>query len=198
MTQRQPSPADGPDEPRAARAAPPANGSAERVPRPRPGADAPVVVVAGFWHRAVAALVDAAVVGPVALLCLFIAGKLTGIALPHAHRTGVDYWLDMALGGEPALWGGILLAAAVAALYLLLFQALTARTLGMRLLGLRLIDVYGEDPGLLRATVRTLGYGLCLATFSLGFVWIGFDREKRGLHDWVAGTYVVRARSLVR
>jgi uncharacterized RDD family membrane protein YckC len=26
----------------------------------------------------------------------------------------------------------------------------------------------------------------------LGFLWIGFDSEKRGLHDWIAGTYVVR------
>jgi uncharacterized RDD family membrane protein YckC len=28
---------------------------------------------------------------------------------------------------------------------------------------------------------------------ALGFLWIGFDREKRGLHDWLADTYVVRA-----
>ena len=32
------------------------------------------------------------------------------------------------------------------------------------------------------------------ATLGLGFAWIGFDREKRGLHDWLAGTYVVRGR----
>jgi len=25
-------------------------------------------------------------------------------------------------------------------------------------------------------------------------LWIGFDREKRALHDWVAGTYVVLAQ----
>jgi uncharacterized RDD family membrane protein YckC len=24
-------------------------------------------------------------------------------------------------------------------------------------------------------------------------LWIGFDREKRGLHDWIADTYVVKA-----
>ena len=32
-----------------------------------------------------------------------------------------------------------------------------------------------------------------VATLGLGFFWIGFDSEKRGLHDWLAGTYVVKA-----
>jgi uncharacterized RDD family membrane protein YckC len=27
----------------------------------------------------------------------------------------------------------------------------------------------------------------------LGFLWVGFDSEKRGLHDWIAGTYVIKA-----
>jgi uncharacterized RDD family membrane protein YckC len=27
----------------------------------------------------------------------------------------------------------------------------------------------------------------------LGFFWVGFDSEKRGLHDWIAGTYVIKA-----
>jgi uncharacterized RDD family membrane protein YckC len=29
-------------------------------------------------------------------------------------------------------------------------------------------------------------------TLGLGFLWIGFDSEKRGLQDWVSGTYVVK------
>jgi uncharacterized RDD family membrane protein YckC len=29
-------------------------------------------------------------------------------------------------------------------------------------------------------------------TLSLGYLWIAFDAEKRGLHDWIAGTYVIR------
>ena len=39
----------------------------------------------------------------------------------------------------------------------------------------------------------TAGYLAGLATAFLGFLWIGFDAEKRGLHDWIAGTYVIRA-----
>ena len=57
--------------------------------------------------------------------------------------------------------------------------------------GIMVVDVYGDRPSVLRAFVRTLGYGIAVLPFSLGVLWIGFDREKRGLHDWLAGTYVV-------
>jgi uncharacterized RDD family membrane protein YckC len=104
----------------------------------------------------------------------------------------VDYWLDLALGGEPALWGAFGLGLAIAVIYLLVFQATLGRTLGMRAIGLRVIDVYGEPPALWRAGLRTAGYLASAATLGLGFVWVGFDRDKRGLHDWLAGTYVIR------
>ena len=41
--------------------------------------------------------------------------------------------------------------------------------------------------------VRCAGYLASIATLFLGFLWIGFDSEKRGLQDWIAGTYVIRA-----
>ena len=37
-----------------------------------------------------------------------------------------------------------------------------------------------------------LDHLLGVATLGLGFIWIAFDSEKRGLHDWLAGTYVVK------
>lgn len=149
------------------------------------------VVVAGFWRRAVAAGVDALLVVPVAALLAWVAGKLGGFALPSARHTGPDFWLDLAMAGDPALLGALGLSLAIWLLYLLLFQAMLSGTPGMRLLGLRVIDVYGDPPSVLRSAVRTFGYVLGVATFSLGFLWIGFDREKRGLQDWVSGTYVI-------
>ena len=41
--------------------------------------------------------------------------------------------------------------------------------------------------------MRCAGYLAGVATLFLGFLWMGFDSEKRGLHDWIAGTYVIRA-----
>jgi uncharacterized RDD family membrane protein YckC len=150
------------------------------------------VVVAGFWRRALAAGIDAAVVLPAAMLLTWIAGKLAGVALPATRNAAIDYWLDLALAGEPSLWGGFGLFTAIVVIYLLVFQVTLAQTLGMRVMKLHIIDVYGERPSLWRAAARTAGYLASALTLGLGFIWIGFDREKRALHDYLAGTYVVR------
>jgi uncharacterized RDD family membrane protein YckC len=152
-----------------------------------------IVTVAGFWRRAVAAGIDALVVVPAALVLALAAGHLAGVSLPDARHTALDYWLDLAISGEPALWGTIGLLLAIAVIYVFLFHMTLGQTLGMRALKLRVIDVYGEPPSVTRAALRTLGYLASAATLGLGFVWVGFDAEKRGLHDWIAGTYVIRA-----
>jgi uncharacterized RDD family membrane protein YckC len=168
-------------------------------PAEREDAGGRAVWVAGFWRRALAALVDAAIVGPVALLAVWLAKRLAGLGLPPIRGGKIDAWLDLLLGGDPTMLGVLGLAAGTAAIYLMLFQTLSARTPGMRLLGLTVIDVYGEPPSALRSLLRTTGYFAAAALGGLGFLWIGFDREKRGLHDWLSGTYVIkpppRARS---
>jgi uncharacterized RDD family membrane protein YckC len=151
------------------------------------------VVVAGFWRRFAAALVDLAVLAPATLVFILIVGRIVGLSLPPTKHATIDYWLDLALAGDPALWGGFGLVLAIATVYVVVFQATLARTLGMRVMRLTVIDVYGEAPTPWRVAARTAGYWLGVATLGLGFVWIGFDREKRGLHDWIAGTYVIRS-----
>lgn len=162
------------------------------IPAPREDAGGRAVWVAGFWRRAVAALVDAIIVGPVALLVVWLAKRLAGLALPPVRGGKIDAWLDLTLGGDPAVLGALGLVAGVAAIYVMLFQTLSSRTPGMRLLGLTVIDLYGDPPSALRSVVRTLGYFAAAAIGGLGFLWIGFDREKRGLHDWLSGTYVIK------
>jgi uncharacterized RDD family membrane protein YckC len=63
----------------------------------------------------------------------------------------------------------------------------------MRTLGLTIVDLYGDPPSVLRSIARTVGYLAAAVTLGLGFLWIGFDRERRGLHDWLSGTHVVKA-----
>lgn len=162
------------------------------VPRSRPAPS--TVIVAGFWRRLGAAAIDAGIIGPVSLLLTWIASAIASIHLPPGRQRGLDFWLDLVLTSDPAVMTAVIITLAVMSLYLFLFQALIGQTLGMRVLGLRVIDVYGEPPSYLRAGLRTAGYLVSLATLFLGFLWIGFDAEKRGLHDWIAGTYVIRAK----
>jgi uncharacterized RDD family membrane protein YckC len=111
----------------------------------------------------------------------------------NVHLLDVDLWIDLVLATDPALVMGLVLFAAIGLLYLLVFQLVRGRTLGMQVMKLLIIDVYGDPPSPSKCLVRCAGYVASVATLGLGFLWIGFDSEKRGLQDWLAGTYVVRA-----
>jgi uncharacterized RDD family membrane protein YckC len=159
------------------------------------GRRAPVVHVVGFWKRAIAACVDLAIVIPTALAVTFLASKITGVRLPSEklRLLDIDLWIDLVLATDPAIVMGIVLFTAVGLTYLFVFHLLQGRTLGMRLMKMRIIDVYGDRPSPARCAARCAGYLAGVATLFLGFLWMGFDSEKRGLQDWLAGTYVIRA-----
>jgi uncharacterized RDD family membrane protein YckC len=150
--------------------------------------------VAGFWRRALAGGVDALLLVPLVLLFGGATVAAGGHALPRASELGLGYAVDLALSGGAAGLAALLMAAIVVALYFFIFHWLRGQTPGKRLCGLRVIDAWGERPTAARALLRTAAVVPSVALFSLGLVWIGFDREKRGLHDWIAGTYVVLAR----
>jgi uncharacterized RDD family membrane protein YckC len=152
------------------------------------------VHVVGFWRRLLAAVIDLAIVIPAALIITMIASWVTGLRLPgNLHLLDVDLWIDLVLATDPALVMGLVLLAAIGLTYLLVFQIIVGRTLGMRLLHIKIIDVYGDRPSAARCVARCAGYLAGVATLFLGFLWMGFDREKRGLQDWIAGTLVIRA-----
>ncbi|MBT8494646.1 MAG: RDD family protein [Deltaproteobacteria bacterium] len=162
-------------------------------PRERRAAEASATYyVAGFWRRLLGGLVDFAVILPVSLILGWLAGAVSGIHLPESRHRGIDFWLDLFLANDPAFVGWLVLATVVGCVYLMVFQTVMGRTLGMRATKTRIIDIYGDPPAAARAGMRTGGYLVGLASLGLGFVWIGFDSEKRGVQDWIAGTYVIK------
>jgi uncharacterized RDD family membrane protein YckC len=178
-------------------------GTASEIPVPkappalqRPARrEAPSVWVAGFWKRLGAGLIDFAIILPAALLVIFVASAAAGVHLParNMRLLDVDMWIDLVLASDPALVMGFALFVAIAITYLLVFHITLGRTLGMRVLRIKVIDVYGDPPSPARCVARCAGYLASAATLFLGFLWIGFDSEKRGLQDWIAGTYVIKA-----
>jgi len=169
--------------------------SIPEMPRARSRRDGQTVHVVGFWKRFIAAMIDLAIVVPAALLITLLASKIGGVHLPPSNLRvlDVDMWIDLVLATDPALLMGMILMLAIGMIYLLVFQIVLGRTLGMRVLGLKIIDVYGERPSPARCAVRCVGYLASIATLFLGFLWMGFDSEKRALQDWIAGTYVIKA-----
>jgi uncharacterized RDD family membrane protein YckC len=174
--------------------APRSRGTASEPPA-RSRREAPTVYVVGFWKRLAAAAIDLAIVIPAALIVTFLASKIAGVHLPPSNLRvlDVDMWIDLVLAIDPALIMGVVLTLAIGMAYLLVFHIAVGRTLGMRVLNLKIIDVYGDPPSPARCIARCGGYLAGVATLFLGFLWMGFDSEKRGLQDWIAGTYVIRA-----
>jgi len=160
--------------------------------RPAARRDASTVYVVGFWRRLAAAAIDFAIIIPISAVLTWICSKVAGVHLPPTRMHGPDFWVDLLIGSDPALMMALGLFLAIGALYLYLFQVTIGRTLGMKALRLRIIDVWGDPPSHARCAARTAAYFASAGTLLLGFVWIGFDSEKRGLHDWIAGTYVIR------
>jgi uncharacterized RDD family membrane protein YckC len=107
---------------------------------------------------------------------------------------GGTHWFGLGL-----LTLGYVAAGAVAVLNFVVLPTFTGRTVGKWVTDLRIERRDGEPLSYGRALLRhLLGYALTLATLGLGFLLAAFSPEGRALHDLVAGTVVVRNRSVVR
>jgi uncharacterized RDD family membrane protein YckC len=71
--------------------------------------------------------------------------------------------------------------------------AISGKTLGMAVLGIQVVTAQGAPIGARTAAVRTVSLPLSFLTLGIGFLPIVFGRERRALHDHLAGTAVVYA-----
>lgn len=154
--------------------------------------DALYFSAASALRRGLAGLIDLVVLLPLSaavglLLCLTL-----GLPVPRLAELSPDLLVAYLLDGGAT--GSILIAVAAALTvgYFGGFHGLRGQTPGKRLFGIMVVNIHGERPSLLRSLLRTVAYLLSALPVSIGFLWVGFDRERRALHDWVAGTYVVR------
>lgn len=141
----------------------------------------------GFFRRLLAFCIDIAMIF---LLCTVMAvmayiGYKVGLSAHHRmlgwHNAG------------PLLSMLTLAAMGLATAYFVVFHGMEGRTIGKRLLGLRVVGVDGVPLSYRQAMLRWVGtVGLGLASFGLAFLWIFWQREKRGWHDFLARTWVIR------
>jgi len=77
--------------------------------------------------------------------------------------------------------------------YLALFTAASGQTLGKMALGLKVVSESGTPPTAARALLREAAFLVGAALAGLGLLPAVFDTARRGLHDRLANTRVVRA-----
>jgi uncharacterized RDD family membrane protein YckC len=131
---------------------------------------------AGVVTRTLAAGVDAAVVA-VTLLILYLgyAGLLFLIEPRSFAFPDTQFFRSM------------LVAAGLMFVYLTAAWAVSGRTYGNLLLGLRVTGVFGGDVGWPRAALRAAAY----VVFPVGLLWVAVDRRDRSLQDRLLATAVV-------
>src|SRR3990172_7845342 len=148
-------------------------------------ADPSTLRKAGFWLRAVALLVDLAVVA-----ALVAAG---GMLVSVAVQVG-GWFSSMPEIAVEWLEGSArtFLSAFFASSYFFLFVGWRGQTPGKMLFRLSIVRVNGQEVGYGRAFVRWIGQILSVLLLGIGFLMVAVSRKKQGLHDKLAGTYVVR------
>jgi uncharacterized RDD family membrane protein YckC len=100
---------------------------------------------------------------------------------------------------SPSLSIGWLIALLILVLNFIVLPVIFGRTIGKFATGLRVVAEDGSNPTYLAAALRHLvGYTLTLLTGGLGFAFAAFNARGRALHDYIAGTIVVRASRRVQ
>ncbi len=139
----------------------------------------------GFFRRLFAFLLDVMVIA----LLLAIMGLLSTIGYKvglSGHGRGIT-WDNVTPLVFLLTWSGIVLAT----LYFVVFHGGEGKTIGKRLLGLRVVGPNQSALTYSRALLRWLVM-VAFAPLGLGFLWVIWDAEKRGWHDHLAQTRVIR------
>jgi len=147
---------------------------------------------AGFWVRYLAFLIDVCVIGAFYLLLML------GFYGLNWAVSSLDMSLEtMERTKDSIYWGSMVGAIGIPFLYFLLEGGPTSCTLGMRAIGLTVIQ-HGRkrvqsSAVITRAFLRTLIIVLSIAMppFAFAFAMCGLNSEKQALHDQITKTNVV-------
>ena len=149
---------------------------------------------AGFASRAVAIIIDYAII-------VVVSGVVVGalalfFSIPSVTR--FMNWLNSVLPGSIGI-SDALTSPPFGAIFLILFQfvyfifffATTGQTIGKAIMGLRVVTTDGKRMGVRRSFIRTVCYTISLMPFGLGFLWVLGEDRRRAWQDKIAHTYVL-------
>lgn len=133
--------------------------------------------------------------GAVTRLLALLADVAAGWGLFALLATGLDAAAGLLTGHSFSLFHERVAGAVVAVLwgfcYFSVGWGLTGRTVGMAVLGARVVTVDGRRPNARAAMVRTLVLPVSIAIVGLGLLGVLVRGDRRALHDVAAGTCVV-------
>ncbi len=136
---------------------------------------------AGFWPRLGAYVIDALILMIPMWILMTIIGKILWSSLNSmAMITTISLVFNL-----------VFMAASIA--YFVIGWSRFGTTVGKAILGLYVIDEQtGQPPSVGKAFLRLVGYMVSSIILYIGFLMILFQDDRKGLHDMIAGTRVVK------
>lgn len=153
----------------------------------------------GFWARVLEYIIDAvAIYIVVALVASPLLNSLSGAmqqfmtdstnaAGQMTPQMQADYSQISNIMGKVSL-----IFMLVSVLDFVVLQGLRGQSLGKMVLGHRLVRLDGSHPGPGVIIGRFFAFWLSSMMLDIGLMMTGWNRKRQGLHDILAGTYVVR------
>jgi uncharacterized RDD family membrane protein YckC len=154
------------------------------------------VKYAGFWIRFIASFLDTLFVAlPVGILIYFISdGNWFDFSQYQQN-------LQMAMSGNlhaldqqphTSFRWELVFEFSVLIITILFWDKWRGATPGKKFVHIKIIDAKThKDINNKQAITRSLSYIISMALFFIGFLMVGFRKDKRGLHDLLAGTIVI-------
>jgi uncharacterized RDD family membrane protein YckC len=135
------------------------------------------VAYGGFWIRLVAYIIDAVVLS----VATAIVAAIFGISLMTADP---EHYPTLNLASFVIGWF----------YFALMESSERGATLGKMAMGLRVVTSDGQRLTFMNATGRYFAKIVSALILGIGFLMIAFTDKKRGLHDMIASTLVIKVR----
>ena len=155
------------------------------------------VKYAGFWIRFVASFFDTLFLAlPLAVVIYFLSdGNWFDFSL---YQQNIQYAMSgnatKALATQPqmSLRWELLFEFSVLIATMVFWKKWRGATPGKRFVHIKIVDAKTyEDIDNKQALTRSFGYIASTFAFLIGFIMVAFKKDKRGLHDILAGTAVI-------
>ena len=147
----------------------------------------------GFWRRAIAAIVDAFVIGFIALPFFLVA--FAGVIF-YVISAGGGVWTASTTIGANEVIAGLVINLVILLVYIGYFagmeSSLRQATYGKMMFGVKVVDEDGFRISFWHAVGRYFAKYLSIFTLFIGFLMAAFTKKKQALHDMVAKTLVIK------
>src|SRR5215813_1907991 len=144
---------------------------------------------AGFWIRGAALLIDFVIFYIAEHSFRFAAYRLWGEDVRDFDSGDATLVVRVLADVFTLVFAGV---------YTTVLHTMDGQTIGKMLMGVRVVGADGAPLPIGAALLRYFAYFVSAAPLGMGFIMAGLRRDKRGLHDLVAGSRVDRLRARPR